>query len=71
LRTAKQSRHGRLLSPASVNHELVTLRRLLRMAKSWKRIASVPDIKLLRGEKPREFVLSREDEPRYLDALGA
>jgi integrase len=41
------------------------------MARKWKRITSVPEIKLLRGEKPREFVLSPEDEPRYVDALPA
>jgi integrase len=44
-------------------------RRLLRLARKWKRIPSVPEIKLLRGEKEREFVLSPEDEPRYFDAL--
>jgi integrase len=32
---------------------------------------SAPKIKLLRGEKSREFVLSTEDEKRYLDALPA
>jgi len=69
-RTAKQTRHGRTLSPASVNRELATLRRLLRMAKFWKRIVAVPEIKLLRGERAREFVLSREDETRYLNALA-
>jgi integrase len=70
-RSGQESRRGKPLSPASVNRELATLRRLLRMAKDWKRIPSVPKIKLLRGEKSREFVLSVEDEPRYLDALPA
>jgi integrase len=41
------------------------------MARSWKRITAVPEIKLLRGEKSREFVLSPEDEKRYLDAIPA
>jgi integrase len=68
-RISTVSRRGTPMSPASVNRELATLRRMLRMARDWKRIASVPRIKLLKGESAREFVLSREDEPRYLNAL--
>jgi integrase len=71
VRSTSQSRRKKLVSPASINRELATLRRLLRMACAWKRIPSVPKIKLLRGETAREFVLSRDDEPRYLDALPA
>jgi integrase len=63
------SRHNKPVSPASINRELATLRRLLRMAHSWKRIAATPMVTLLRGEKSREFVLSPENERRYLDAL--
>src|SRR5262249_21740940 len=70
-RTAQASRRKKPVSPASVNRELATLRRLMRMARQWKRITSVPEIKLLRGEKAREFVLSPEDEQRYFDALPA
>ena len=58
------------MSPASINRELATLRRLLRMAKSWKRIPRSAN-QIARGEKSREFVLSVEDEERYLDALPA
>ncbi len=68
-RSGTPSRRGTPVSPASINRELATLRRILRVAHNWKRIKSVPRIRLLRGENPREFVLSREDEPRYLDAL--
>jgi integrase len=57
----------RNLSPASVNRELATLRRLLYLAKEWKLIASVPTIKLLSGERVREFVLSHDHERDYLD----
>jgi len=57
----------RNLSPASVNRELATLRRLLYLAKEWKLIASVPIIKLLAGERNREFVLSHDQEQDYLD----
>lgn len=57
----------RNLSPASVNRELATLRRLLYLAKEWKVIASVPTIKLLDGERNREFVLNHDQERNYLD----
>lgn len=65
------SRRGTALSPASVNRELATLRRLLRMAHEWNDILRLPKIRLLRGEVEREFVLGRQDEVRYLDALPA
>jgi integrase len=68
-RTQTASRRKRPLSPASVNRELATLRRLLRMAHDWKHIDRVPRIKLLHGEKTREFVLARTLEAKYLGAL--
>ena len=55
------------ISPASVNRELATLRRLLRMAQEWKVINRVPRIRLLRGERSREFVLSHAQERNYLE----
>jgi len=70
-RTAAASRRKKPVSPASINRELATLRRALRMAHSWKRILSVPQIKLLRGERAREFVLAPTDEKRYLNAVPA
>jgi integrase len=57
----------RNLSPASVNRELATLRRLLYLAKEWKLITGVPKIKLLDGERNREFVLNHDQERNYLD----
>jgi len=65
-RTRQASRYGRPVSPASVNRELATLRRLLRLAQEWKVIDRVPRIRLLRGERNREFVLSHGLEPKYL-----
>ena len=56
------------VSPASVNRELATLRRLLRLAQEWKEILRVPRIRLLPGERSREFVLTHEQEKPYLDA---
>lgn len=59
---------GRPLSRASINRELATLRRMLHLAKEWKQISAVPKVRLLSGEKQREFVLSHEAEQRYLAA---
>jgi len=67
-RTRQASRYGRPLSPASVNRELATLRRLLRLAQEWKVLDRVPRIRLLRGERNREFVLSHKLQPTYLEA---
>ena len=63
------SRRKKVLSPASVNRELATLRRLLRLASDWKLISRVPRIRLLRGERNREFVLAHAKEKAYLEAL--
>jgi integrase len=54
-------------APASINRELATLRRLLRLAQEWKIIDRVPRIRMLKGERLREFVLSHKDEPTYLE----
>lgn len=66
-RTRQASRYGRPLSPASVNRELATLRRLLRLAGKWEVLDRVPRVRLLRGERNREFVLSHKSEPTYLE----
>jgi integrase len=67
-RSRKASRYGRPLAPASVNRELACLRRLLRLAQEWKQIPAAPKIRLLRGERTREFVLSHRLQPKYLEA---
>ncbi len=67
-RTRQASRFGQPVSPASVNRELATLRRLLRLAQEWRVLDRVPRIRLLRGEHNREFVLSHGLEPKYLQA---
>ncbi len=69
VRRDSMSTHKKRVSPASVNRELATLRRLLRMAHEWKKFDRLPKIKLLRGEGQREFVLSREMEETYINAL--
>jgi integrase len=69
-RTRRASRYGTPVSPASVNRELATLRRMLRLAQEWKLIDRVPRVRLVRGEKNREFVVSHRLEPKYLAALS-
>ena len=69
MRTKAKSNRNKLFAVASVNRELATLRRLMRLALERKIIASVPKIELLSGEAQREFVLNRETEPIYLAAL--
>lgn len=55
------------VAPASVNRELATLRRALRVAwKTHKLITGVPSITMLPGEGERDFVLSYDQEKAYL-----
>jgi integrase len=56
------------VGPATVNRELATLRRMLRLAHEWREIQRVPRIRLLSGERVRDFVLSRKQEEVYLAA---
>ena len=66
-RSAQKSRYKTPVSAASINRELATLRRLLRLAHEWKIIDRVPRIRMLKGERQRKFVLSHKDEPGLVD----
>jgi integrase len=55
------------VAPATVNRQLATLRRALRLAHKWKIIDRLPRIVLLQGERNRDFVLSPAQERLYLD----
>ena len=61
-------RQAQDLQVASVNASLRVLRRVLKLAAEWGVIESVPKIRLLRGERHRERVISLEEEARYLAA---
>lgn len=63
-----QWRRERVNAVASVNRCLATLRRALRLAHEWRMIDRVPRIRLLPGERQRDFVLSRDQEAAYLEA---
>jgi integrase len=67
-RSQVRSRRKRNLAAGSIDRELATLRRLLRLAHEWKEIQRVPKVCLLRGEHHREFVLSPNQEEIYLAA---
>jgi integrase len=56
------------VAPGTVNRQLATLRRLLGLARTWKIITQLPQIKRLPGERGREFVLSHGAEIEYLRA---
>jgi integrase len=61
-------RESQNLQVASVNASLRVLRRVLKLAAEWGVIDSVPRIRLLRGERHRERVISSQEEARYLAA---
>jgi integrase len=67
-RKPTEGRAPKVISPASVNRELATLRRLLGLAYEWHLINRIPVVKKLAGERNREFVISYEGEGQYLDA---
>jgi integrase len=68
-RSKVASKRGTPMAPASINRELATLRRMLRLAaKRWKLIDHVPEIEMLGGEVTREFVFTKDQERLYLEA---
>jgi len=61
-------RQSRGLQVSSINRELQVLRRMLRLAVEWGVLEQAPKVKLLSGERHREFVLSPAEEAKYLVA---
>lgn len=57
----------RRVSPSTVNRALATLRRLLRLAQEWRVIDRLPRIRLVTGERNRDYVLSYGQEKTYLE----
>lgn len=56
------------LQASSINSSLRVLRRVVRMAAEWGVIPAAPKIKLLRGERHRERVITPVEEAKYLVA---
>jgi integrase len=61
-------RQSRGLEVSSLNRELQVLRRLLHLAVEWGFLHQAPKVKMIPGENHREFVLSPEEEAKYLAA---
>jgi site-specific recombinase XerD len=55
-----QHRMAEGVMPATVNNSLRTLRRVLHLAYEWKLISRIPKIKMLTGERSREFIISED-----------
>lgn len=63
---ARRQSEGLLVS--SINRELQVLRRMLRLATEWGVAERVTKVRMINGENHREFVLTPEEEARYLAA---
>ena len=63
----RRPRLKKTVSLATVNRGLAVLRRLLRLAHEWHVIDHLPHVRLLSGERNREFVLSHSEEQVYLE----
>jgi integrase len=61
-------RQGEGLKVSSVNSTLRVLRRCLGLAVEWGLLPAVPKVRLLRGEKSRDRVVSPDEEQLYLAA---
>ena len=61
-------RQGKGMQVSSINSSLRVLRRVLRLAVEWGVVPSYPKVKLLRGERHRERVITPAEETRYLAA---
>jgi integrase len=57
------------LRVSSINRELEVLRRMLKLAVEWGTIEKVPPrVRMLPGAQHRDFVLSGQEEQRYVEA---
>ena len=54
------------LSPSTINATLRTLRRALNLSEEWRVLDRSPKIRLTRGEKQRDRILSPDEVLRYL-----
>lgn len=61
-------RQTKSLEVSSLNRELQVLRRLLHLAVEWGFVDHAPTVKMIPGEKHREFVLLPDEEAKYLAA---
>ena len=52
---------------SSINREIATLRKALRLAKDWRLVQWLPKFPRLPGEQGREFVVDYDGEKAYLE----
>lgn len=62
----KGKKNKKQITVATVNRDREVLRRLLRVAREWKKIPSVPKIGRLGGEQGRDRVVSHAEEHDYV-----
>ena len=60
-------RLGQGVMPQTVNGSLRTLRRALHLAADWNLIRKAPKVKVLPGERMREFIISEEVLTKFLE----
>jgi integrase len=64
-------RRNAKMAVATINRDLATLRRMLRLGQEWGKVHTVlPRVRLLPGENQRERVLSGEEEESYFSATA-
>lgn len=64
------SEHKAIQSPSTINQGLRTLRRAVRLAQEWGKIARAPKITLAAGEGMRTRILTQDEEKLYLEAAS-
>jgi integrase len=64
------SRQAAEMETSTINRDLATLRRMLKLAQEWGKVAKIPKVRLLAGENKRERVVSPEEEALYLAAAA-
>jgi integrase len=63
-----ERRRAALVSPYTINNELAVLKHMLRLAKKWGYLDTVPDIEMPKEPKGRDRYLSEDEVVRLLDA---
>ena len=57
------------VKPATINRALSVIRRALYLAEEWKLIDRAPKVKMLEGERQREFVLTGTQREEFIGGL--
>jgi len=57
------------VQPATINRALSVIRRALYLAEEWKLIDRAPKVKMLEGERQREFVLTGSQREEFIGGL--